>query len=147
MAEESLSALLDGLRLALAYNPLFALVGAAVAAGLGGSRRAENRHGAWAAGALAIAWVVGDGTRVVARARDVYDGVAFLVAPPGALWLNYVVVAVWALGGLALGYAIPALLGAFVGHRVTHGTGWISAVSVAVAASLALSALVAVLVG
>jgi uncharacterized membrane protein len=147
MAEGLITALGAGLLLAASYNPLAAVIGAAIGAGLAGAREPGRQHMVWAVAVLGLAWLVGDGAHVIARARDVYDDVAVLLGPPATLWENYVALALWAVGGLALGYVLPAWTGAFVGRRVTHGTGWVSAVSIAVAASLALAALVTVLGG
>ena len=147
MAEEFYAALVAGVRLALAYNPLFAVFGAALGAGLAGARRPGHQRMVWAVAVVGLAWLVGDGARVIARARDFYDGVSVLLDVPVATWAQWLALAVWALGGLAAGYVFPAWAGAFVGRRVTHGTGWVSAVSVAVAVSLALSAFVALTLG
>jgi len=47
----------------------------------------------------------------------------------------------WAVVGLFVGYVLPMLAGVYVGRRVTHGTGWLAAGSIAVAASLAVATL------
>lgn len=134
-----------GARLAVAYNPVLAVIGAALAAALLAPRAVSFDRKVWGASTLVITWLVGDGMRVIARGRDVYDGFAHLIAPDETAAVAYTALAIWALLGMALGYALPTWAGAFVGRRVTHGTGWLAAASVAVAASLALSTLASVI--
>jgi|GEM_PF-858577 len=153
MAEETARALEAGLRLAAQFNPVAAFAGALVAAMLAGHRDADRSHSLWAVGVLLGAWLVGDGARVLARARDVFDGAAGLATPAVAsamtagsaafVGADYLALAVWALGGLALGYAFPAWAGAFVGRRVTRGTGWLAAGAVAAAVSVAVAGIAA----
>ena len=138
------AALLDGLRFAVAYNPMTAVMSAALAAGLTGAPRMHPERSRWAVPVLAAGWLLGDGLRVLGRSRDVYDGVggaleagASTSAPAWAIW---VVLGVWALGSLAIGYVVPALVGAAVGRRVTHGTGWLAAAAIASALVLVVSA-------
>jgi hypothetical protein len=50
-----------------------------------------------------------------------------------------VLIAVWAAGTLAIGYVVPTFVGAAVGRRVTHGTGWLAAAAIAAALALAIS--------
>jgi hypothetical protein len=132
--------MLAGLALGVAFNPLVSIVGAPLAAALYGAPRRGREHHAWAVAAVAVAWLVGDGFRVMGRLRDVLDGRGLLLAhaPP---WASYAALAAWAIVGLALGYALPAALGAYVGRRVVRGTGWLSAIGVAAATSAALAAL------
>jgi len=140
MAEDPAGALATGLQLAAQFNPLFAFVGAVAAAMLAGHRDASRNHTAWGVGIVLATWLVGDGARVLARTRDVYDGLTFFgpqVGPASA----YAALATWALGGLALGYVLPAWAGAFTGRRVTRGTGWLAAGAVAAAISVAVAAL------
>jgi len=139
-AATALSALREGALMAVQYNPLFAAVTAALAAALMGFPKARRDRRQWAALALAAGWLVGDGLRILARARDYYDGVAAFRAAGTPLWPGWTTLAVWALGSLALGYVVPALVGASVGRRVTHGTGWLAAAAVASALTLAVSA-------
>jgi hypothetical protein len=81
----------------------------------------------WAWVTLVAAWAIGDGIRIAGSAvSDPRYGSA------------YVAVALWAVVSFAVGYALPALAGMFVGRRVTHGTGWLSAGTVALTLSLAL---------
>jgi hypothetical protein len=137
----ALGAVLEGLGFAVQFNPLVALVTVVVAAALSGYPRAPLERSRWAVLIVAIGWLIGDGLRVLGRARDVFDGVTSLApgAPPWPAWLT---LAIWAVGSLALGYALPALVGATVGRRVTHGTGWLAAAGVAAGLSFALSVLV-----
>lgn len=147
MAEEFARAVLYGLELALQYNPLTALVGATLAAALLAPRDRAMERRIWAASAIVIPWLAGDGLRVLARTRDVYDGYALTRLTGGSTAIGYTAIAVWAVAGLLVGYVLPMWAGAFVGRRVTHGTGWLAAASIAVAASLALSTLVALVTG
>lgn len=136
-------ALLEGARFAVQYNPLAAVVTAVVAAALSGYPKAPR--GRWRTSALVLfaGWLAGDGLRILGRARDLADGVA---ATPYAGYgrAAWVVLAVWAVGTLAVGYVVPTLVGASVGRGVTHGTGWLAAAGIAGALSFALSAIVGV---
>lgn len=135
------AALLDGLRFAVAYNPMTAVMSAALAAGLTGAPRMHPERSRWAVPVLAAGWLLGDGLRVLGRARDVYDGVGAALQPAvSPTWAIWVVLGVWALGSLAIGYVVPALVGAAVGRRVTHGTGWLAAAAIASALVLVVSA-------
>lgn len=134
-----------GLRLALAFNPLAAVCSVPVAAALLGVKRPSHRQWTWAVSALGFAWLIGDGLRVLARTRDFYDGVSGLLAASQPAGAQYATLALWAIGGLLIGYVLPVWAGVFVGRRVTHGTGWVAAGSIGVGASLALSAIVGVL--
>jgi hypothetical protein len=133
IAGRVLDALLAGGRLALEFNPLAAVITVAVAAAFAtakGKRRAAD--GRWLVVALA-GWLIGDGLRVFGRARDLADGV-WAFAPTGSeAWYGWVVLAIWALGTLAVGYLLPTLVGASVGRRVTLGTGWLAASAIGVA--------------
>ncbi|MDZ4167186.1 MAG: hypothetical protein U1E08_05790 [Coriobacteriia bacterium] len=138
-AGAALAAALEGIRLAVQFNPLVAIVTAAVASAVSGYPRAprERRHRTELI--VAVGWLLGDGLRVLGRARDVYDGVG---APD---WSAWTVLALWALGSLFLGYVLPVLAGTAVGRRVTHGTGWLAAAAVAAGLSAAISAAVGAL--
>ncbi|MBU4557502.1 MAG: hypothetical protein KJ747_11605 [Actinobacteria bacterium] len=96
----------------------------------------------WGISALVSAWLIGDGMRIIARARDVYDSYAHLISPDETTAAAYTALALWALLGILIGYVFPAWAGAFVGRRVAHGTGWLAAGSVAVGVSLAVYTLV-----
>ncbi len=135
-------ALWQGASLGFQYNPMFGIAGAVVAAALLGYPRAPRERRFWAGAVIAVAWLVGDGLMILGRTREVVDGVgAFSQVTPA--WAAYVLVAAWALVSLGLGYVAPAWAGIAVGRRVTHGTGWLAAMAIAVGASLALSTLVA----
>lgn len=131
-----LAPVLLGVALGTSFNPLTGLVGSAAAAALVGSPKSRTDRRLLAAGTLLAAWVLGDGLRVLGRAREAYDAAA-AVAPPTA-WEPYAPLAFWALLGLAC-YVVPAWMGAFVGRRVTRGTGWLSAAAVAASLSIAFS--------
>ena len=136
-------ALVYGLLLGLKYSPIPAVVGAAPAAALFVARVKRVEARVWAGSIVAIAWLLGDGMRVIARARDAYDGQLVLSmgeAPASAVTVALVT---WAVVSLGVGYALPVWAGVYVGRRVTHGTGWLTAGSIAVAASLAISTVAA----
>jgi hypothetical protein len=120
----------DGLALGLQFNPVAAAIGAVAAAALAGFPGAPRARTVWAWVVLAVAWAVGDGVRVV----------GMLAAEPRYA-PAYLSVVAWSLVGFAVGYALPAAVGMFVGRRVTRGTGWLSAGAVALTVSLALVAL------
>ncbi|MBE0476983.1 MAG: hypothetical protein IBX62_07805 [Coriobacteriia bacterium] len=132
-------ALAAGVALALRYNPLLSFIGPPVAAAL--AVRSPRRHSFLGVPGLALmaAWVIGDGVRVAGQARALGEG--------GGSVAGALAVAVWALGGFAAGYALPAWAGAFVGRRVTHGTGWLSAVSISLVAAGAVAAVAGRLAG
>ena len=132
--------------LAVSYNPLTAIFSVPIAAGLLGVRRPSHQRWVWAVSVLGFAWLIGDGLRVLARTRDIYDGMAGLIAGSVPVWAQYAALAIWAIGGLLIGYVLPVWTGVFVGRRVTHGTGWVAATSISIAASLALSAIIGSLV-
>ncbi|MDO8964102.1 MAG: hypothetical protein Q7W30_06360 [Coriobacteriia bacterium] len=116
----------------LEFNPLFAIGGAIVAAALAGSPRGSEARRPYAVAVLLLAWLVGDGLRVIATARGGYDG-------GHADTVFWVSVVTWGLVSLLVGYVVPALAGITVGRAVTHGTGWLSAIVVAAAVSGALA--------
>lgn len=140
------AALADGLSrgalLGVHYNPAVAAATTAVASALVGYRGAPAGRVRTAALLVVVGWLAGDGLRVLARAHDVVDGVVvssgFNPAAP-TVWLT---LAVWAALGLAAGYAGPTVVGAAVGRRVTHGTGWLAAATVAAVLAVTLSAIV-----
>lgn len=129
-----------GLLLAAAYNPIFAAGFAAASAALCARRRRPGRT-AFGIALLAFGWLAGDGTRVIASARDLVDGAGALL-PAASPLANWIALATWALVGAGAAYALPAWAGAFVGRRVTMGTGWLAAIVV----SATVSGLVATLV-
>jgi hypothetical protein len=130
-------ALSAGGALALGFSPLLALLGAAATACLLATGVGLRRTvAAWSF--LVAVWLVGDGMRAVASARTLADGAGSLL-PASPMWLNGATIALWALGGFALGYALPAWAGGFAGRRVTWGTGWLTAGAVSVGLSLALA--------
>jgi len=118
-----LSDIAAGAALGLRFAPLYAAITAAVAAALAGYRRAPRSRSWWATAVVIAGWVAGDGIRIAGSS-----------APASTL-------AVWVLAGLVLGYALPALAGAYVGRQVHKGTGYLSAAVVAVLFVSALSGL------
>jgi len=137
------TALLGGVRSGLHPNPLFGLIAAGLAAAFLGARKRSHDRELWGWAVLIVGWLVGDGLWVLGRARDVYDGVTRLLDVSQPMWAEWVTLAAWALVSFAVGYLVPALLGKTVGRRVTHGTGWLAAASVAVMSSFALTTLLA----
>lgn len=133
MLADVFGAAASGLLLGIQFNPIIALAGAALAAGL----FTAGRVGA-AAIVLAGAWVLGDGLELIAQGTEALSGTGLV---SGGLAAQWVVLVLWALAGLGIGYVLPAWAGAFVGTRVTHGTGWLAAGMVAATASGALSML------
>lgn len=102
-----------GAALGLRFAPVYAAVTAVIAAALAGYRKAP-RSRAWLAAIVVVAgWVAGEGIRIAG---------ASLPMPTLVLW---------ATAGLAFGYALPALGGAYVGRQVHKGTGYLSAAVVA----------------
>lgn len=130
---ELLGALQAGVVLAAAYNPVFAGVFSAVCAMLC-ARRGRPGRTALGVGVLAVGWLLGDGMRAIASARDLADGTGLLL-PAAPVGLNGAVIGLWAVLGLGVGYVFPAWAGAFVGRRVTFGTGWLAAAVVSVTCS------------
>ena len=135
------SALAAGLSLGLQPNPLFGTGGAMLAALFAGHRRASRTQERLAAVALFGAWLAGDGFTQLARVRDASAGFG---AFSGG-WPGWATLAVWAVLSLGVGYVAPALVGITVGHRVTHGTGRLSAMAVAAAVSLGVATLLSAL--
>ncbi|MHB1019775.1 MAG: hypothetical protein ACYC1R_06150 [Coriobacteriia bacterium] len=133
-------ALLEGLRFGIAYNPLASAIAAAIAAGISGYPRAPRERRVEALGLVVFGWLVGDGLRILGHARDLYDGVAGAALAGAPEWTGWVFVAAWAVVSLGVGYVLPMLVGASVGRRVTHGTGWLAAAGVALALTVAISA-------
>jgi hypothetical protein len=123
-----LRSLLLGLADGLQFNPLAAVLGSAVAAAFVGSTK-RRHHRLWVTFlAVGLAWCVGDGTRVI-----------FAAAGRAGASTGWPAFAMWAVAGLAVGYVLPTLAGAYVGRHVTHGTGWLSAIAVAAMVAGALS--------
>ena len=135
------AALVGGVRGGLHPNPLLGVISAGIAAVLMGAPKASRERERYAWAVLIVGWLIGDGLWLLRVARDIYDGLDRLLGAGQPMWAEWVTVVVWALLGFGVGYALPALLGKAVGRRVTHGTGWLAAGSVAVMASLALSTL------
>lgn len=127
MIAEILAAAGAGLTLGVQFNPIASVAGAALAAGL------AAMHRTWAAVVvLCVAWLLGDGSRLFVSATGVLAGRGLVAGGPDAQWIA---LGLWTLTGVALGYALPAWAGAYVGRRVTHGTGWLAAAAVAASTS------------
>ncbi|HHJ99469.1 MAG TPA: hypothetical protein ENN10_05925 [Actinobacteria bacterium] len=135
-----LGALLQGVRFGLEYNPLLAVITVAVSAALAGRPRLKASRHAEAAGIVGVGWLVGDGLRILGHARDLHDGLAPAALAGAPEWAGWLFLGGWALISLVVGYLGPALVGAAVGRRVTHGTGWLAAAGVGVALTVAISA-------
>ena len=144
MAADIIAAVLYGLSLGIQYNPLFAIFGAATAAAIAGVPHRDARRITYAGTILFIAWLLGDGLRIMGRMQDAFfdapTSVNVIVESPTT---TAIVLAIWALLSFGVGYVAPAWAGVFAGYRVTRGTGWLTAVAVSVAVSLALSVIVA----
>jgi hypothetical protein len=124
--------LLIGLSLGLSFDPVTALLGSAGAAAVGALSARRGRRGVlWLVVAVA-AWVMGDGVAIAAQAGAVVRGTAPLLGAAAPGWASWLLLAVWAVTGLAVGYLIPAAVGIAVGRRVTFGTGWLAAAAVAI---------------
>ncbi len=131
----------QALRLGLSPNPLLGVAAATLAAALGGHPRVRREQRIWAWTLLAAGWLIGDGLRVIGRLRDTLAGGGPLASSP--LWLAAAALVVWALVSFAAGYLAAAAAGWAVGRRVTHGTGWLAAGSVAAGVSLAVATILA----
>jgi hypothetical protein len=123
-AATALGQLATGVASGLQFNPIAAAVAATLAAALSGYRRAPRSRLWWSAGVLLAGWAAGDGLRIAGSSS----------AP--------LHLAAWAIVGLAIGYVVPAVLGAYVGRQVHRGTGYLSAGAVALMLVPALSAVV-----
>ncbi len=135
-------ALWQGVLLGLQYNPVFGIIGAVVAAAVLGYPKAPRERRFWAGAAIVVTWLVGDGLMIVGRTREVADGLgAFAQMTP--TWVAYALLAAWAIVTISVGYIAPAWAGIIVGRRVTHGTGWLAAIAIAVGVSLGIATLVA----
>ncbi len=133
----------EGLLLAISFNPLSSVLGAVCAAAAAGSRK-WPRTGL-AVLLAAVAWIIGDGARVFSATLTwTREGltVAGSELTEGRV---SVLLAIWAVGSLVVGYALPAIVGAYVGRNVHRGTGRLSAAVTAGAISGALTAAAATL--
>ena len=133
-----LEALRSGWQLGISFTPLTSLVGSVVAAVLL-ARRPGPLRWTLALAVLGGSWLLGDGFAVLAHARRLLASGA---EPDPAQWLALLL---WLALGFGLGYVLPAWAGAFVGRRVTWGTGWIAAGVVAASVSGLVTAAVAAL--
>lgn len=148
MAADIIAAVQYGLSLGIQYNPLFAIFGATIAAAIAGVPHRDARRITYAGTVLFIAWLLGDGLRIMGRTQDAFfdapTSVNVIVESP---MTAAIVLAMWALLSFGIGYVVPAWAGAFAGSHVTRGTGWLTAIAVSVAVSLALSVIVAAAAG
>jgi hypothetical protein len=118
-----LGRLAGGIAAGFQFHPIYAAVAAALGAGLAGYRGAPRSRPWLAAAVVLVGWALGDGIRIAG-------------SPGTTLEL-----AAWAVTGLAVGYALPAYAGAYVGRQVHKGTGYLSAGVVAIMLVSAFSAL------
>lgn len=123
--------IVESVVLGLVVNPYSAAVGAAIAAVIW-TRAKSGRGIFWGWVVLAAAWLLGEGVFRLEYAREFAD------AGATALWPG---LAIEAAVSMLVGYALPAWAGAFVGRRVTWGTGWLAAAFVALTAAGAAYAL------
>ena len=148
MATDIIAAVLYGLSLGVQYNPLFAIFGATIAAAIAGVPYADARRITYAGIVLFVAWLLGDGLRIMGRTQDAFfnapTSVNVIVESPTN---TAIVLVMWALLSFGIGYVAPTWAGAFAGSHVTRGTGWLTAIAVSVAVSLALSVIVATTAG
>jgi hypothetical protein len=124
-----LGSAVTGVATGLQFNPLAAAVSCAVAAALVGYKRAPRSRPLWAAGVVLAGWAVGDGIRLAGATASI----GYLVA--------------WAIAGIAVGYVLPTLAGAYVGRQVHRGTGWLSAGAIALMVVPAVSVVSGALAG
>lgn len=125
----------SALKLGLQFNPLASAIACPIVAAL--AVRSPKKHSLLGLpGVLLLAaWLVGDGIGIAGFARSQSDTA---VIPA---------IAAWAILGLGVGYVLPVWAGAFVGRRVTHGTGWLSAIAIAGTFAVALAAAANAVVG
>lgn len=121
-----------GFVLGASIHPLPSLLGAALAAGLCGYPKAGRDRIALGAAALLVAWGIGEGFALLSRSP---------LMQGGGTWTSWVLLGSSVLTGLGAGYALPAWAGAFVGRRVVKGTGWASAIVIALLAAGGMQAL------
>ena len=126
-------ALVYGVTLGLAFNPVSAVIGAAPAAAVFITRFRKAEARVWAGAILATAWLVGDGMRVIVHTRDIYAGQP--VPGLGELSSGAATLAVvaWVALSLGVGYVLPTYAGVSVGLRATKGSSWLYASVAAVA--------------
>ena len=119
---------------AIAVEPAYAASGAALAAAVVARKGGPIR---WAVALTVIAgtWYVAGGGAAVAL---VHGGALAAGMGTAELWASSALAAV---AGCAWVAGIPAGAGAFVGRRVTLGTGWASAAVIAATVALAFSSL------
>lgn len=143
MLREAGEALLAGTTLGLWYDPFFAVLASAGAAALLGADEHARWRWRWPSAVVGVSllWFAGDGARILLRAQG-----AGATGPiiDGAGWRAPLALATWALVGLAAGYVFPALVGVRVSRLVRGPLGWPTAVVVAIAVSLVLSAALSV---
>jgi hypothetical protein len=130
-------ALAGGVTLGLSFNPLAVVVGSVLAAVVGAFVARRDGSPGWWLAVATFAWVLGDGLRVAGAGAALLRTGVGLLGPSAPAWAAWLLLATWAVTGLAAGYVLPAGLGVAVGRRVHFGTGWLAAGAVAAAASLA----------
>jgi len=136
-------ALAPGFALAVQFNPLASLAASIATAVIAGFPKARVSDTRWGALVLALGWLLGDGTRIAGHLSSVAEGASTLAPVSLSPWTAWVVLGAWALGGLAVGYVLPASVGVTVGRRVTWGTGRLAAAATAGGSAAAIIALAA----
>lgn len=135
-----MGALLAGLALGVRFNPLSAAIASGAAAAYAAADGTVRGRRGVASAVLAAGWLIGDGLRVIGRAREVFDGVRPLLAQGAPRSAEWTAVVVWAAVGFALGYVVPAWAGVYAGRQTVRGLPWAVAACVAVGASLGFAA-------
>jgi hypothetical protein len=143
LIQGALRASAAGISLGSSFNPIAALTGAGIAAGLAGYRDAPRHRAALAAVVVLAAWAIGDGLRIAPHAQRLDAGGAGPLASAAAPWMQWEVLVLWGVAALLIGYAAPALLGVYVGRQVVRGTGWLSAIFIAVTLAYGLTSVAA----
>lgn len=133
-AQALAGALAQGARLALEFNPVAGVAAAASAGLLAGAPRASRVQARSAAAAVVACWLLGDGPALAGALAS-----AGQLSGPGLVAAAQV--ATWAIGGLCIGYAVPAAVGVTVGRRIIFGTARLAALMTGVATATAIAAI------
>jgi hypothetical protein len=117
----------DAAAIALGANPLSSLIGSIFAAML---FTAFRKVGGAVLGSsvLLVAWLAGETSLALVLVEHTQRSLGSV---------EWIAVTLGVLGNFLLAYAAPTWAGAFVGRRVTFGTGWLSAAVVAATLSAA----------
>ena len=134
---QAVRAIVAGLSLGVAVNPVTAVVGCAGAAAVGALAARRGGRARWWLLIAVAAWVIGDAPGIALQTSALARG-AFRVLGAAPPWSGWLFLSAWALCGLLVFYLLPAAAGVAVGRRVTWGTGWLAAAAVAGTLCLAL---------